>query len=241
MRLKLPEMEREQIFNASQKELFLDRSKDALDYLIQVRGFDEKTIRKFALGFMPEGVKNSEGQIHELAGRIIIPLKDSYGNLVALSSRRWNETDKKTFWHESYAKSHFLFGLDLAKKDITKSRKAILVEGEFDVMKLHQAGINCTVGICGSAPQLFQIALLRRYCKEMFLVFDSDQAGDNATARIMKEKIVQYFSQSFFDTYLIPVKLPRGTDPDDFIKDRGAKEFIRLLRETKNNYYKDRK
>ena len=238
MRMKLPEMEREKILQAGQVELFSERSKEALQYLKSVRGFDEATIRKFSIGYMPEGVKNCEGKLHELAGRILIPIKDTYGNLIAFSSRKFQEAEKKTFWHESFSKGHFLFGLDLAKKSILKSRKAIIVEGEFDAMKLHQHGIACTVGVCGSAPQLYQISLLRRYCKEIFLVFDSDKAGDEARGRIMREDIVKYFSQSFYDTYLISVRLPKGYDPDDFVKEKGRKAFIKLLKETKENYYK---
>jgi len=236
MRNKLTEIEKEKILKFGPQELFTERSKEALEYLKNTRGFSEEIIKKFSLGYMPQNVNNCEGQVHELSGRIIIPIIDQYDDLVAFSSRDWRENCKKPFWHESYQKSNYVYALNIAKKSIIRNKKAIIVEGEFDVIKLHQFNIDCAVGVCGSAPQLFQIALLRRYCKEIFLVFDGDVAGAAASDRITKDKMVGFFNQAFYDTNLISVKLPNKKDPDDYIKEYGAKAFINLLQEAKNKY-----
>lgn len=236
MRNQFPEAERRTILNLSQQELFRDDGKEALEYLMATRGFDEKTIRKFSLGYVPKDVKAPNGERHELAGRLIFPIKDSYGELVAFSSRMPNVP--KSFWHETFNKKIYLYGLDVAKNDVIKSKKAILVEGEFDVMKLHQFGVGCAVGVMGSAPQFHQIALLRRYCKEIFLCFDSDKAGIAAANKIIENDMSSFLGPVFLDTELIKVQLPEKKDPDEFIKEFGPKELINLLRKSKEIYYK---
>ena len=240
MREKIPEAEREKILKLGCIELFSPGGKVALDYLKNVRQFDEEVIRKFSLGYMPKHIKNHLGDRHELAGRIVFPVYNQYDGLVAFSSRMPNVP--RSFWHESYSKGLYLYGLNLAKKSILKNKKAIVVEGEFDVMKLHQFGIDCAVGVVGSAPQLHQIALLRRYCKDIFLVFDSDEAGQNAVNRITKGRtnnMAKYFNPIFLETNLIVVKLPEDMDPDDFLKTRSRGEFISLLKDAKKTFQEE--
>jgi len=239
-RKKLEELEREKILKLSQEELFLEGGKEVLDYLKDVRKFDDNILKKFSIGYVPDGVKNRFGNPHEFSGRMVIPIFNQYGDLVAYSSRDWRKDAKYPFWHESYQKSLYVYGLYLAKRYIIENKKAILVEGEFDVMKLHQVGVLCAVGICGSAPQLSQISLLRRYCKEIFLVFDSDTAGEQAANRIKKSEIFKYF-HVIYDTEIIPVKLPGKLDPDDFIKQYGCKDFIGILQKSKKEYMDNKK
>lgn len=243
MRDKLPEMERQKILPLSQEELFSGETEaqEALNYLIQVRKFDKVTLEKFSVGYMPSKVRNCEGKIHELAGRIMLPIKNQYGDLVAFSSRDWRENGRRPFWHESYNKGYYLYGLDVAKRSIIKNKKAVLVEGEFDVMKLHQHNISCTVAVNGSAPQLHQIALLRRYCKEIFLAFDSDEAGLTAIKRLKRTPMSNYFGRAFLDVRLIPVFLPKGMDPDDYMNAEGREAFVKILRKSKKDYYSGKK
>jgi len=239
MRNQIPELERYKILQVSQEELFSGEpeSQEALNYLIKVRKFDRETLEKFSVGYMPSRIRNCLGETHELAGRIMLPIKNQYGDLVAFSSRDWRQGCHRPFWHESYQKGCYLYGLDVAKSSIIKNKKAILVEGEFDVIKLHQYDISCSVCVNGSAPQLHQIALLRRYCKEMYLTFDSDEAGLTAIRRLQKVPIAKFFNRAFLDVRLIPVFLPKGMDPDDYIKADGRKAFIDVLKKSKKNYY----
>lgn len=234
-RQKFPDDEREKICTISQKELFLEGSKEALDYLKNKRLFNEEIIKKMEFGYVPKQIMNRLGVRHELAGRIVIPIRNQYGKLVALSSRDWREGAFMPFWHESFEKGIYLYGLHIAKHDIISNKKVILVEGQFDVAKLWQSGINFVVGILGSAPQLHQIAVLSRYCKEIFIVFDGDKAGKAATERM--RQIFRENNINDFDINIIPVLLPENYDPDDFLKTKGRQEFINLLKATRDKYY----
>jgi len=234
-RSRLEELEREKILRLSQEDLFLEDGQEALDYLKHVRKFEDDLLKKFSIGYVPKGVLNRFGKPHEFAGRIVIPIFDQYNNLIAYSSRDWRKNAQFPFWPDSYQKGLYVYGLNSAKRSIIENKKVILVEGEFDVMKLHQVNIKCSVGICGSAPQLQQIAILRRYCKEIFLVFDSDIAGNEATKRMEKSSVFKHF-HSIYDTDIISVKLPKGLDPDDFIKKHGRDDFIRILKKSKEEY-----
>jgi len=235
MRTFFPETERLKIHEKGQEQLFDADGKEALDYLKSVRLFTDKVIREANLGYMPKGVRNCLGFPHELSGKIIMPIINQYGELVALSGRDWRKDAKMPFWHESFSKSNYLYGLNVAKDHIIKNKKVIVVEGQFDAVKLWQFGMYCSVAILGSAPQIHQIALLSRYCKNMYIVFDGDEAGIAATERM--NEISRNNNIPFFGINLIPVILPDRLDPDDFIKSRGTKKFINILKQAKEIFF----
>ena len=221
-----PEHERNQIVELAKKTLRTSEGLKALQYLKDMRGFDDETIDKFNVGYCPERVN------HELNNRIITPIYDAYGKLVALSSRHLQNT--KNFFHESFEKGFHLYGLNFAKPDIVKSQKAIVVEGEFDVLYLHARNIRMVVGLCGSAITIFQLALLSRYCSEIFIVFDGDDKRDQSVKRVMK----LYNDNCIFresGIKVFPVNLPQGYDPDDFIKKQGREEFSNLLKKARKD------
>ena len=206
------------------------RSKDgklALDYLKDSRKFSDKVIDDFDIGYCPENT------YHDLAGRIITPIYDIYGETVAISTRHLDKNHKMRFWHESFDKGSYLFGLHRAKEAIRKYNKVIIVEGEFDTIAYHSYGINMTVGCCGSALTLFQIAFLSRYCTDIYLMFDGDVAGRKSTKRIMEMK--DRYSLDVYGLNFIPVYLPKDTDPDDFLFEVGAKGVANALKEAKYN------
>ena len=196
------------------------------------RGFLNNVIDNFGLGYVPTHVNNLYGDPHEFAGRIVLPIHDPYGELVALSSRDWREDAYSKFFHEQYTKSNYLYALDIAKDYIIKSNQAIIVEGEFDVMKMHSIGIRRTVGMLGSSLSIKQISLLSRYCQEIFLMFDGDEAGKNSMERAMQLSS-KYGLRQFYDILIIPVVLSNGLDPDDFIKTEGKVSLVNLLRKSK--------
>lgn len=218
------EVEREKILELSQLTLWSKEGENALAYLRNERCFSDEVIKSFNMGFVPMRVN------HELRGRILTPFFDPYGKIVAFSSR--HILDKRNFWHESFDKSFYLYGLHIAKKYIFQSKKAILVEGEFDVAYLHSRGIKMSVGVCGSAFNKFQAGLLARYCKEVYVVFDGDE---NRTGQRAINRVIKLHKNKLHGMNFIPVFLPEKKDPDDFIKEYGKNEFKLLLQESKKN------
>jgi DNA primase len=235
VRRRLPDVERIKVLEMGKSELWTDQGKEALAYLKEVRKFKDADLIEFEIGYMPQSVTNVNGVHHEFAGRIIIPIRDQYGDIIALSSRDYRKDAKKKFWHEEFIKSNYIYALSVAKKSILKNNKAIVVEGEFDVIQMHSFGIKCTVGMLGSNLKTRQLSLLARYCQEVFLVFDGDQAGLDGLNRTMKIE-AEYNLRQSYGIKLIPVYLPQGVDPDDYVKTYGKKTFVELLKKSKETY-----
>jgi DNA primase len=182
-------------------------------------------IRQFRFGYCPASV------YHELAGRIIMPLFNPYGEVVAITTRNpWTEK-RWQHWHESFDKSYHLFGLNIAKSNIVRTDKAIVVEGQFDTTCLHSYGFNMTVGVLGSALSIFHIAQLARYCSEVYLLMDSDGSGDDGVARAY-EAYETYCLQTYGIKF-IALELPKGVDPDDFVRHRGGNALIEMMKKGK--------
>ena len=225
---KFSELEREKILKASVITMQNPEGKIAFDYLINERKLSNKVIEQFEVGYCPQDVN------HRLRGRIITPIYDAYKNLIALSTRHLDKSHSKRFWHESFEKSLYLYGLSYAKKFITKYNRVILVEGEFDVMALHSNGFPMTIGMCGSALTLFQIALLSKYCSYFYLLFDGDAAGKKSTKRAM-EDYEKYYLKSY-NIHFIPIYLPDNMDPDDTIKKYGKEKLKKKFKEAYEEY-----
>lgn len=240
----LREVERNQLVKIAAEQLFQndDESREALDYLVVKRKFNEKLLKEFGIGYVPYSVKNDDGERHELAGKIIYPIYNQYNELVAVSSRNWREGAKQKFWHESFDKPFYLYGFNISKKYIQKYRKAILVEGEHDTMSMHNLGIKVTCGILGSAPQLFQISMLMRYCDEIYTLFDADLAGDRARDMILK--LLEEYNLKGYGLKIYNAEFPldkefnlsskKDIDPDFYIKKYGAKQVMKIINEAKN-------
>jgi DNA primase len=222
-----PEWERESIVVASKNTLASPKGVKALDYLMNVRKLSRKTIDDFDIGYCPRSAN------HQVYGRIITPIYDAYKNLVAVSTRT-PYPSKLRFWHEHFDKGSHLYGLHLAKQSITRSNKVILVEGEFDVASLHSNGFNMTVGVCGSALTLFQIALLSKYTSRFYIMFDGDEPGLRAKERA-REMYNKYFLKSY-NIHFIYVDVPEKLDPDDFVKKYGPKGLKKILIEARDKY-----
>ncbi len=172
-------------------------------------------------------IKRSEkgGTFDFFRGRVMIPIFDLRGNVIAFSGRKLNPEQPGGKYVNSpetmaYKKSRTLFALNLAKK--SPERRYLLCEGNLDAISMHQAGFSTAVAGCGTALTAEQVKLLSEYADEVVLCYDSDEAGQKATRRA-----IELLSASPLKVSVL--KLPDAKDPDEFIKKYGAERFKMLL------------
>ena len=178
--------------------------------------------------------KNEKGETYDVfRGRIMFPISDSSGRIVAFSGRTLDEKENppkylNTPETELYSKSRTLFGLDKAKSSIRKFDHAILVEGQMDLVMSHQAGFTNTVAVSGTAlsenaaeENASGISLITRLSKNLKIAFDPDEAGAKAALRAARIAL----------SLGMDVKVAANTtneDPDDTIR-RNPKEWQEIL------------
>lgn len=236
-------------------QLNSDSGKYARRYWVEQRGLSAKTITRFGLGYAPDefgvllnylqklgyteeemlasGVirKSEKGNLYDMfRGRAMIPIIDLRGNVIAFSGRDFTSEKPQRKYVNSpetmvYKKSRTLFALNFAKK--TDSKKYILCEGNLDAISMHQAGFCTAVAGCGTALTSEQVKLLSEYAQEVVLCYDSDEAGQKATA-----KAINLFAQT--DIKVSVLNLPDAKDPDEFIKKFGAERFEMVLNGASN-------
>ena len=230
--------------------LMSEEGKWALDYLLG-RGLTLKTIKHFGLGAAPDswdmlikhlkekgykeadmlaaGVvgKSQKGTLYDrFRKRVMFPIINIRGNIIAFSGRAMPGEDKQggkyvnTSDTPVYKKSSNLFGMNFAKN--VCSERVILVEGNMDVISLHQAGFTNAVAPLGTAFTMEQANLLARYTKEIVLTLDADAAGQKAIKRAS-----ELLENTGLKTRVVVI--PDGKDPDEFIKKNGPDRFRALL------------
>nr|NGX48040.1 DNA primase [Chlamydiota bacterium] len=228
--------------------LHTEEGHGALQYLYQ-RGLDLDFIRTFRLGFAPT-IRNAlltlakgEGISEEIligAGlttekgrdffseRITFPITDPFGNVIGFSARKLKEeTFGGKYINTSetplFKKSHILFGLSYSRQRIAKERKAIIVEGQMDALRLIYAGCNLTVAAQGTAFGEGHVKLLSDLgVNQVFLAMDGDSAGKSAAS-----KIGNLFQKKGLEVSIL--LLPKGSDPDSFVKKHGIEPFLKLM------------
>ncbi|MCP9825044.1 DNA primase [Synechococcus sp. EJ6-Ellesmere] len=230
----------------------------ALAYLSKERGLSEGTIDAFDLGYAPErwdGLLNHLGQVENLAPelleaaglvvprkggdgfydrfrhRVMVPIRDRQGRVIGFGGRSLDGGEPKYLNSpetEGFEKGKHLFGLDRASNAIRKDDQAVVVEGYFDVIALHAAGITNAVASLGTALSSQQITQLCRCCdsRRLVLNFDTDGAGVRAAQRAIGA-VEQQALQGQLE--LRGLHLPAGKDPDEFLQQHGAGEYRALL------------
>ncbi|MFY8148191.1 MAG: DNA primase [Prochlorococcaceae cyanobacterium] len=230
----------------------------ALQYLRQQRRLDESTLESFQLGYAPdrwdgllqhlqqaEGLapelleaaglvvarKGGEGFYDRFRHRVMVPIRDRQGRVIGFGGRSLDGGEPKYLNSpetEVFEKGKHLFGLDRAATAIRKDDQAVVVEGYFDVIALHAAGITNAVAALGTALSSQQITQLCRCCdsKRLILNFDSDGAGVRAAQRAIGE-VEQLALQGQLELRVL--HLPAGKDPDEFLQQHGAGEYRSLL------------
>lgn len=217
-------------------ELFLPENRDKLEYVYS-RGLSDETIAKFKIGYsgnprelfaklkargIPEkdlldsGIFVGPGR-DKFYGRIIFPIANYSGNVVAFTGRIIGAGEPKYLNSPAskiFDKSSILYGLHLAKSEISKRGSAIVVEGQMDTVSLHQAGVLNAVGISGTALTKEHAGYLKRLTSKIYLCLDSDDAGTKATFAS-----IEALANEDFEVRVI--RIPSGKDPDEFVKNGG--------------------
>jgi len=233
------------------------------------RGIDTGIARHFGLGYAPEGWEslltfmraekvseealiatglavareNRAGAYDRFRGRLLFPIRDLQGRVVAFGGRGFGDEQPKYLNSPEtplYTKGNLLYGADLARMTIQSQNRALLVEGYVDCIMAHQHGFTGTVAALGTAFTPAQLALLRRYCDEVVTFFDADAAGQKAAARA--EELLEPAgrgmawavnrSGAFEGAGTLRVKvalLPAGHDPDTFLRSVGSEGFTERI------------
>jgi DNA primase len=216
---------------------------------LESRGLDEATAEKFKVGYAPAGwealarhleAKKVPADLAERAGlirrrengshfdtfvhRVVYALTSPMGEVIGFGGRVINSEDQPKYKNSPetllFKKGENLFGLHLAKHAIRKTGRALVVEGNFDVMTLHQHGIDYAVAPQGTAMTAEQVKLLKRFAREVVLMLDADPAGRAATM-----KVVHLFVEADLPCRIAQLRARDGKkqDPDELARKDLAK------------------
>jgi DNA primase len=221
--------------------------KEAVAYL-KGRGIDGQTAKTFRLGYAPRGweelarhlqeqgfpdevlrqaglVRSREGGGHYdvFRDRLVFPFLDRRGHVIGFGARLLSDQAEGPKYLNSpetplYQKGQVLYGLPQAVETMLREERAVLVEGYFDVLSLHQAGIAGAVAASGTAFTDRQAQLLKRLVRRVVLVFDADAAGVKAAGRSFASLAREGLDISF-------VPMPPGEDPDTMVRSEGPEAF----------------
>jgi len=210
------------------------------------RGLEDATISKFGLGWAPSGrtalidaavkagfkmeyilaaglaVQREDGSVvdkfHE---RVMFPIHTVSGRVVAFSGRTLKSDNPAKYVNtaetEIYSKSHNLLGIYFAKAEMNRTRKCILVEGNVDMVTMHQLGITNVVASCGTSLTVDQIRLIRRFADDVTIMYDGDSAGIHAALRGIGLVLEEGLNVKV-------ILLPDGDDPDSFCRKHTLEE-----------------
>jgi DNA primase len=206
--------------------------------LLVQRQVSEETARRFQLGYAPAGrgfaeylrAKKRSLADAQAAGlmrrdgadffaeRLVIPIRDERSQPLAFTARTVRQDEQRKYINSpetpAYVKGRVIFGLDLARDEITRRGHAVLMEGQFDVITAHQFGVGNAVASSGTALTEDQMRLLKRFTDELLLVFDADRAGRSAADKAA-------ILAAHHDMRIQVANIPDGKDPDEFLRGAG--------------------
>ncbi len=237
---------------------------------LHARGFDADAIAKFSLGYAPNSwdallsylrkrgftepelaasglfSKGQRGPYDRFRGRVIWPISNLTGEVVGFGARRLSDEDKGPKYLNTpetavYKKSEVLYGIEMAKKAISRQRRIVVVEGYTDVMAAHLSGVECAVATCGTAFSAGHVRIVRRLLGdsadpaagvmlssgkarggEVIFTFDGDAAGQKAALHAFGE------DQAFASQTFVAIE-PSGKDPCDLWQAKGASAVRALV------------
>jgi DNA primase len=236
--------------------LYKPENSQALSYL-EKRGLNQNVIKEFNLGYVPwqnnfyEKILNNFNEaeisltglyykneksnkfIDRFNSRIIFPINNLTNETIAFGGRIIRESKLAKYINspetEFYKKGRTVFNLDKAKALRSETNEAIVVEGYMDVVSLYAAGIKNTISNSGTALTDIQIELIWKFFPNPNICLDGDQSGQSAALRIA-EKLLPLINENNKIYFSI---MPKGEDPDDFIKKNGKDEFTKFLKSRK--------
>jgi len=235
------------------QQLFKSGNNQALMYL-EKRGLSQNIIKEFNLGYVPwqnefyEKIltKFSEAEIaltglyykneknnkfiDRFNSRIIFPINNLTNDTIAFGGRIIRESQLAKYINspetEFYKKGRTVFNLDKAKALRSETNEAIIVEGYMDVVSLYAAGVKNTISNSGTALTDIQIELIWKFFSSPVICLDGDESGQSAALRIA-EKLLPLINENNKIYFSI---MPKGEDPDDFIKKNGKEKFIDFIK-----------
>ncbi|HSM92946.1 MAG TPA: DNA primase [Anaeromyxobacteraceae bacterium] len=193
---------------------------------LKQKGIGVAAVRK--AGLLVEG--RERGDYDRFRGRLMFPISGIDGQVIGFGGRALGEEKGAKYINTPetllYKKSRVLYGIDLAREAIRKTRSAVLVEGYFDVIGLHQAGVKNAVAVCGTALTPEHVELLKRCdCRDVVVLFDGDQAGLAAPA-----KAAQALLPAGIAGRVAVLPSAQGKiDPDDYARAHGRAGVEALL------------
>ncbi|MCK6530807.1 DNA primase [Myxococcota bacterium] len=217
---------------------------------IHSRGLPEGIVAEYRLGYAPEGwdglsrrleaagfppaagehaglliPRDRGGRYDRFRDRLMIPILNLSGRVVAFGGRALGDDPAKYLNSAEspvYAKSEVLYGLHQARHHVQKADLAIVVEGYFDLLSLVAVGVGHVVATCGTALTSRHVDALKRYTRNVVLLFDADAAGQRAACRALEV----FLDGGLWPSYL---SVPDGKDPDEFVRAHGGPAFAELL------------
>ena len=239
-----------------QKQIYLPSAKVAQEYLV-ARKINRPSFENFRIGYSPDwtslvnflrqkgytddqmifaGVaeKGDSGRLYDCLGkRLVFPIVNSSNQVIGFSARALEKTNyakyKNTKQTPLFNKSKAIFAIDKvkAKKHQGTLQNIVLVEGQIDVITMHQYGFDQTVATLGTALTYEHVPELKRYTDKIIVCFDGDEAGEKATLRSLD--ILKDFQVKI-------VTLPNNSDPDEFLKSFGAEQMKILFKSADDPY-----
>lgn len=226
-----------------------EHARDAVEYL-KKRGVNEETIKKLKIGFAPPdwdsllnfakrkgidakllesaglALPGREGSSYDrFRGRLIFPIHNNKGQVIGFGARVLDQTLPKYVNSPEtpvYNKGSHLYGLNWSLDCIKEKDCVIIVEGYLDFLTPFQAGIGNIVASLGTALTTDQVRLIKRFTKNVVMVFDADKAGESAALRGLEVALAEGMNVRV-------ASLPGGFDPDKFVRERGKEAFLKHI------------
>lgn len=217
-------LEKRQLRENSARDFRVGFAPDSFETLVnrlrEAKFSDEEIEASGLVGIREEAPEGRERFYDRFRGRLMFPIRDELARVIGFSGRVLSAEQSKAKYVNSpetslFKKSRVLYGIDLARPHISASRRAVLCEGQLDVIRCHEAGLNMAVAAQGTAVTEEHARILKRYADEVVLLLDSDVAGLKAALRS---------AESLLQAGLVVrvASLPEGEDPDSMVVHHGA-------------------